>query len=251
MTTRTEIQNWVRPLLDSTLDLVLERDLLLVRPVRHLLRGVYFWPSSSRDLPNIGWFMIPLFDAPTPSRGLRLSNEIPVGSSAGSGFSRLMEERVRWSLESYVGPVDTIQKLRDYAVVERPPSDGGFSARTLDKYPREYAPVLSALGLLDEARSILRPALVRDETYFRGELNDGQALLAKRSNSRAGKSKVEFANFHLPILAELRNLLVFLDQEDRAAIAALLHEWERQNVAKWGVEHLWEPTPFPVETQAD
>lgn len=250
MTTRSEIKRWARPFLAQRQDLVLERDLLLKTPVRHVIRGVNFWRRRSADFPDVGWFIEPLFNTCYPSLGLRLHSEIPVGSSLRDDFLEVMEARVGWAIENYVGPIDTIQKLRDYATVPRRPHEGGFSALTLDGYPLEYAPVLAALGRLDEAQLILRPALEKDEQYIQAALARGHALLANRSNSASGKKDVAFANYYMPIHAELRRLLALLDTEDRAGIAGMLHEWERQNVVKWGIEHLWEPTPFPLEAGA-
>ena len=35
---------------------------------------------------------------------------------------------------------------------------------------------------------------------------------------------------------------------ETAGIASLLHEWEATTVRNLKIEHLWEPTPFPLET---
>lgn len=35
--------------------------------------------------------------------------------------------------------------------------------------------------------------------------------------------------------------------DDRAALAAILHRWERENVAGTAAEAIWEPAPFPLE----
>lgn len=35
--------------------------------------------------------------------------------------------------------------------------------------------------------------------------------------------------------------------DDRAGLAALLHEWEATTVRNLKLEHLWAPTPFPLE----
>jgi hypothetical protein len=36
---------------------------------------------------------------------------------------------------------------------------------------------------------------------------------------------------------------------DRAGLARLLHSWEAETVKNFKIEHLWEPTPFPLELQ--
>jgi len=45
----------------------------------------------------------------------------------------------------------------------------------------------------------------------------------------------------------MRQLIALAGVNDRAAVAALLHEWEEHNARRLGVEDVWEPTPFPLE----
>ncbi len=35
--------------------------------------------------------------------------------------------------------------------------------------------------------------------------------------------------------------------DDRAALATILHRWERENVAGTKAEAIWTPSPFPLE----
>ncbi len=45
----------------------------------------------------------------------------------------------------------------------------------------------------------------------------------------------------------LRELCAKLAEDDRTGLARLLHEWEAYTVKNFKIEHLWEPTPFPLE----
>ncbi|SFK45731.1 hypothetical protein SAMN04488125_10224 [Methylorubrum salsuginis] len=45
----------------------------------------------------------------------------------------------------------------------------------------------------------------------------------------------------------IRSLREPLMDDDRAALAAILHRWERENVAGTKAEAIWAPTPFPLE----
>ena len=47
----------------------------------------------------------------------------------------------------------------------------------------------------------------------------------------------------------LRELCAKLAEDDRAGLAGLLHEWEVYTVKNFKIEHLWEPTPFPLELE--
>jgi hypothetical protein len=45
----------------------------------------------------------------------------------------------------------------------------------------------------------------------------------------------------------LRALCAALAANDRAGLAKLLHEWEALTVKNLRIEHLWQPTAFPLE----
>jgi len=52
-------------------------------------------------------------------------------------------------------------------------------------------------------------------------------------------------------LAEFRRFSDFCRRilaDDRKSLVALLHEWEAATVRHFKMEHIWEPTPFPIET---
>jgi hypothetical protein len=52
-------------------------------------------------------------------------------------------------------------------------------------------------------------------------------------------------------LAEFRRFSDFCRRilaDDRKSLVALLHEWEAATVQHFKMEHIWEPTPFPIET---
>ena len=45
----------------------------------------------------------------------------------------------------------------------------------------------------------------------------------------------------------LRELCAKLEDDDSAGLGRLMHEWEAYTVKNFKIEHLWEPTPFPLE----
>jgi len=45
----------------------------------------------------------------------------------------------------------------------------------------------------------------------------------------------------------LRELCAKLADDDRAGLARLLHAWEAYTVRNFKIEHLWQPTPLPLE----
>jgi hypothetical protein len=48
----------------------------------------------------------------------------------------------------------------------------------------------------------------------------------------------------------VRELCARLAVDDRPGLAQLLHQWEAETVRNLKIEHLWEPTPFPLEQQS-
>jgi hypothetical protein len=49
----------------------------------------------------------------------------------------------------------------------------------------------------------------------------------------------------------MRELCARIDADDRGGLAELLHEWEAATVKNLNIEKLWQPTPFPLEQQAE
>lgn len=45
----------------------------------------------------------------------------------------------------------------------------------------------------------------------------------------------------------IRSLGEPLTDDDRPALAAILHRWERENIAGTKAEAIWKPSPFPLE----
>lgn len=250
MTTKGEIKRWTRPLLAWRPDLALVRHQLVIAPVRHVLRDIHFGSSRSKEYPHVHWGMVPLFKVPIDSPGYPFFNDIPVGSSAKSDFQELLETRTRHFIERVLTPLDTIEKFRDHTLVSRGWEEGGSFGPPLDRHARYHVPVLAALGLIEQASAVLRPSLEQEGKYMAKLRQEGTDLLARNARSGHGKWMIGMAETYEVTHAPLTVLQSLLDRRDRGAIAALLHEWERQNVKHWGIEHLWEPTPFPVELGA-
>ena len=69
MTTAAEVKGWPGPLLAQRDDLILRKRHLIMRPVRHVLRSIYFFSSSwDRTHPEPVWYM-DFLPSPTAYRG--------------------------------------------------------------------------------------------------------------------------------------------------------------------------------------
>jgi len=82
-----------------------------------------------------------------------------------------------------------------------------------------------ALGHLDVAR--------RDAEHF-------LRLWPKIPEEASETIRAEFSH-----MAELSSRIL---AGDRKSLVALLHDWEAATVRHFKMEHIWEPTPFPIET---
>src|SRR5262245_61742529 len=61
MTTVAQVRQAVRPLLDRNPDLALVGRLILIKPVNHLLRGVYIDRSLDPSTFSPTWLIVPMF----------------------------------------------------------------------------------------------------------------------------------------------------------------------------------------------
>jgi hypothetical protein len=102
------------------------------------------------------------------------------------------------------------------------------------------------MGELERASAVLAE-ITSQETGYREILQKGELERAVRPRSVNARLDIEWATNQLEILSHLQQLQDLTDRQDRAGVGKLLREWERHIAKLWGVEHLWEPTPFPVE----
>jgi hypothetical protein len=82
-----------------------------------------------------------------------------------------------------------------------------------------------------------------------GDLEEARKLCGQNVDSWS----VEWSHHGEDKKAELRRLCqlgALLQQDDRTGLVRLLHGWEAQSVKNLKIEHLWEPTSFPLELQA-
>lgn len=125
-----------------------------------------------------------------------------------------------------------------------------FFKRPLSDVPHYWAAVAAGLGRVSEAREVLLPAIERIEQSRQVRLAAAEREFAKRSNSAIGKLELEWADHDARQAAMLRPLAEVLLGGDTTTIAALLRKWEAETATGWGLEHLWQPTPFPIELGA-
>lgn len=243
MTTRQEIDVWSRPFINLHPEMVRASHLLVFSPVYHVMRALEFLASSYRTSPNVRWTLAPMFIPPNLLS--QFGNDIPVGRSDWPGFRETLDERGEAAIASYLIPHKTIADFHRVAQKREP---AAFFFGDFRYFPRQHAIVLAALGRFEEAEALLLEPLAKLEASVAAQLEEGRSLVAKRPRSKSGKFLLENGERDAGLAVQLSQLLTSLQRRDASTIAALLHEWEAENVARWNVAHLWQPTPFPFES---
>ena len=244
MTTRAEIKGWVKPFLASRPDVVLAHRAILVAPTHHLARGMYFRATSSRTWPEVAWFFEILFAAPG-SWNTEFDRRFYLGDSTAPDFAVKLGRTMQDSFEHYLLPVVSIADFHDFATGET----RRFTFLNLDDYGLEHGTVLAALGRLDEAEAVLSATIADCEKMAAAEQREDDELRTTRPR-RHGVIVLDVARRKMAIVERVKELMARVETRNRAAIAELLHSWERLQVEKREIAHLWEPTPFPVEAEA-
>jgi hypothetical protein len=239
------VKRWMEPLLQRRPDLFLAGRRLLLRPVRHLCRGIHFGASPTGIRLRPRWFIDLAFAPPSEARHL-VSREVAELESTFENFDAWID----WFSESIVDrrlmTVEDIQAF-NHNIEEGAYEGMGAAAYQLAYFDEWRGVALAALGRLEEARTHVLSVIRRLESDS-DVPSATRVWLAKHSDSALARNRQEFEKSTTAQVLQHKRLLALLETADRAAIAALLHEWERQNVRTWGIEHFWEPTPFPLET---
>lgn len=227
MTTAAQIKKMVRPLLDRHADLVLMGNWIYLKPVHHFVRAVLVDRTSSADQFSPRWAAIHLFEYRqhfTLNWGSFLSNK----RSQKWGIWRTTEPNIGDALIEAIEQ-QALPWLRTMATLDLYLD---FVSQNLNRghlYDRGPAQIIvhAALGHLDAARK-----------------------LAEKHAELWSVDKPKFDEEDKAMLRRLRHLCALLESDDRMGLARLLHAWEAETVKNFKIEHLWEPTPFPLELQS-
>lgn len=234
MTTTVQIKRALKPLLERNPDLTLVGSWVIVKPVHHVVRGISIDRTGQADFFNPEWAVMPLCLCE-----IRTSIFLSWGSSwmpphmfhpekgpwqwSRPGVLETLEDLIELVALPKIRAVVTLDDLVQL-LVERSLHMGQDGTDPFNGFvPMEFA-VQLARGKLDIARHICRH------------------WVSRRSEATYGLDDDDKAEFR-----RMKELCRLLAADDRAGMAKLLHEWEAQTVRNLKIEHLWEPTPFPLE----
>ena len=217
MTTIADVKKAVAPLLAAHDDLVLVGRMLAIKPINHILKGIYIDRCGSRDFFAIHWAAIFIFE-PKTSFSFNFGEEIYCPTPGMWNVNRLdLPELLKSSIERealpVLRPVRSVSEFSEFASVPR-------MWGPLQNFPFRRIVVEAALGRFEVCDHIL-------------DYLDNRRLKPARSDEDE--------------LRITRDLAPLIKARDRAGIAAVLHEWEAWSVKAMKLEKHWERTPFPVE----
>lgn len=243
MTTIAQVKKWTRPLMAADSRLTLIGRNLVLRPVRHLVRGVFVDQTSDPFRSRLLVYAKPLFAIPSEGTGFMWSRRESTFRLDEERFESDFLEICRRGFDD----LSRIETIGDFLREADRTSGRLFESMPIHVYKLRHSVVLAALGRIDEARGILAPALTSEEAGYERTLDWARATLAKKPRDAVAKVQIEIAEANRRSTSELKPLLALLEAGDRAGVGTLLRRYEEHNARLRKVDHLWEPTPFPVE----
>ncbi len=222
MTTAAQIRRELTPLLERHPDLALVGRYIVVKPVTHVLRAVLIDRTGIADAFNPRWFAMHLFELTTWAH-----------LTWGELLFRKSHGNWKWSKPDAV-PI-LCEEIETNALPQL------RAMTSLHTYLNFVSQNKARHLLFDQPHhQMIMDVALGDFTAARLRCADPIArwLLETDGWDSDGKDK----------LGRAQQLCRLLAADDRAGMAALLHAWEAQTVRNLKIEHLWEPTPFPLET---
>lgn len=225
MITVSQVREVVQPLLQRNPDLELVGRLVVIKPVQHILRGIYIDRSLDRQLFVPTWAVMFLFE-PSESFSYNWGGRLydrahGAWDVTNSATSAVMCEEIEKEALPLLRPIQTIHDFIGFTSKER------FKETYLDLYEERKIFVDVARGDLNAARTIC--------TYFATD----------RAKKRyMGGMEEEYDRI-------TKTLCPLIAAGDRLGLARLLRDWEASSAEHLKLQKLWEPTPFPIELQRE
>lgn len=227
MTTAAQVKKMVRPLLERNSDLALAGHWIYVKPVRHFARAILVDRTSKADRFSPRWAVAHLFEVRrsfTLNWGDFLVDPVPGRSGIwwpldAAGISEGLCEAIEEQALPWFRMMTTLDLYLAFV------SQNRNGPHLYDKGDREVI-VHVACDHLGAARKI-----------------------CDQQRERWSTDKPEYDDDTRAEFRRLRELYALVMKDDRAGLARLLHAWEAETVKNFKIEHLWEPTPFPLERQ--
>lgn len=225
--TQTTIKRLLAPLLEKRSDLALAGRLLLIRPVRHLVRGAVFRWHHQGTYCTVAPYFRPLYQ---PSE-LFLEDAIFGWSTKDPDFGPMLLDRLAPEVFEPMGQIATIEDFIASRWGKRLFANDLFPSLVLSRGIR-YAKGHAGRLLPNSEKSLAEAKARRAAT----DPHDRMAM---------GFRALEIKDAEQGIATD-KGRLAFLGRGS-AAVLEYYRQWEAEVARGLKIEHLWESTPFPAE----
>jgi hypothetical protein len=249
MTTVAQVKRVARPLLERNGDLALVGRLVIIKPVRHLLRGVFFDRGVDPIIFAPTWFVNFLFK-PGASANDRWGERLYRKRDVPTDFTDPAVIEADMSIMA----AQRLLPLRDRRYPESwrewVAYDPAVATEMCDVIEQEALPMLRAVQSIEDFVAFTGDKTRFPWTYLGSHVFNERYFFAAQGNFEAALAAcTELAAGH-PTSPATTELLPRLAGGDRQDVAQLLHGWEADSVKRLKLEEFWEPTPFPIELSA-
>lgn len=225
MTTVAQVREVVQSLLQRNPDLALVGRLVVIKPVHHILRGIYIDRSLDPQIFTPTWAVMFLFE-PTESFsynwGGRLYNRAHgAWDVANPATSTVMCDIIEKEALPLLRPIQAIDDFIRFTSKDR------FKDTYLDLYEERKIFVDVARGDLNAARSIC--------AYFATDHAKKRYM---------GGMEEEYDRI-------TKTLCPLIAAGDRPGLVQLLQDWEANSIQQLKLQKLWESTAFPIEFRSE
>lgn len=216
MTTTRDVRLAVQPLVQGRKDLVSIGRFVFIKPIHHILKGVYIDSSRNPDafVPSVSIdLLVPAHTHVHPGWGARFIQSFQDSPVKESGWDRTKPDTVAYmlrSIEETLSLLDSIQTFDEY-----------FSFVSNLKMPWIVSTYIEFLEML--------------LPIIKGDLELPRKILGGNERMRAHVDRIS-PDFYPALVAG-----------DCIELARILHDWETTSVKTYKIQKFWERTPFPLE----
>ncbi len=283
MTTTSQVFQTLKPVLARNPDLVLMGRSLFLKPVRHMLKGIFIDRSSDKNefvtIAEVNLILLNqgrwknarserLYGFYVEPGELSKLKNVPVSDGSirhHSGIHQNTAEKMRvtWDMrraisnhnQNHKKPVQRDDEVRMEVVpwdITKPASID-FMYEMIEE---DVLPNLRKISSFDDFEAFAASIGQADE--FPYKISTFERMLIAAAEGHFDKAQELWNSIEQnPVYPAGRLLEILTAQSptfhsallagDRASLATIFHEWEEQSVKSYGIENFWEKTPFPLE----
>ena len=250
MTTVAQVKRVTRPLLKRNPDLALVGRLVVIKPVHHLLRGIFIGRTPDPIVFDPAWIANFLFK-PVPSYIAPWAeiwgDRLVATRRVQPDFTKLsvFRARARIMVAQMTLPIHERRYPKSWGEWEA--NDPTIAAKMCKVIEQEALPMLRGLRSIEDFVAFAADKTRFPRTHLEGNCREAPFVYAAQGDIAAALATCTRLATQRPDAPIVKELLPLLRDGDRPGVAKLLHVWEAAAVKRLKLERYWEPTPFPIE----